>query len=87
MLDLILGYAAALVQLDPKAKALYKQAESKGIAAEKYSTKDSCLYREKALYLLNDLALRTQVIRMHYDNVLVGYFGKDKIVELVRRKY
>ena len=37
--------------------------------------------------MLNDSALRAELIRVHHDNELVGHFGGDKTKALLRRKY
>ena len=35
----------------------------------------------------NDSALRTQLMRVYYDNELAGHFGRDKTEALLKRKY
>ena len=38
-------------------------------------------------YIPPDSALRTELIKRHYNNILAGYFGVEKTLELVYRKY
>ena len=49
--------------------------------------RDSLVYKADAFYILEDLALRLELIRIHYDNPLVGYFVANKMLNLLRRKY
>jgi hypothetical protein len=44
-------------------------------------------YYKNALYVLDDSATHTQLIRVHYDNELAGHFGRNKTEQLLRRKY
>ena len=62
------------------------EARSKG-EHEGYTCKEGTLYYGNALYIPKDYALRSQLIRMHYDDALAGHFSKTKTLELLQRKY
>ena len=52
-----------------------------------YITRDSLVYKVDALYIPEDLALRLELIRMYYDDLLAGYFIVNKMLNLLYRKY
>ena len=37
--------------------------------------------------MLADSAVRAELIRLHYDDPLASYFGRDKTELLLKRKY
>jgi len=49
--------------------------------------KDGVIYVDNMLYIPKDQALRTEIMSMHHDDPLAGHFGRDKTLELIRRKY
>jgi hypothetical protein len=52
-----------------------------------YTTINGLLYKGKALIVPEDPSLRTEIIRMYYDNPLAGYFALAKYKDLIIRKY
>jgi hypothetical protein len=58
-----------------------------GAKGNSWHVKDDMLYKGKALYVPRDSAVCAQVMRMHYDDALTGYFGRAKTLELISRKY
>jgi hypothetical protein len=56
-------------------------------AAITYTTIDGLLYKGKALIVPEDPSLRTEIIYMHYDDPLAGYFALAKYKDLITRKY
>ena len=52
------------------------------------SVGDSNLLRQHGrIYVLNNPALREEVIKLYYNDPLIRYFGVDKTLELLRRNY
>jgi hypothetical protein len=49
--------------------------------------KNGLWFKEEALYVPPDHALRAQVLRMHHDDAHAGHFGHAKTLDLLRRKY
>jgi len=45
------------------------------------------LYYRRRLYIPLDLAVRTELLQIHHDNALAGYFGEKKTLDLLSRKY
>jgi hypothetical protein len=52
-----------------------------------YTTINGLLYKSKALIVPENPLLRTEIIRIYYDNPLVGYFILAKYKDLIIRKY
>ena len=52
-----------------------------------YVERGDLVYKVNTLYILEDVALRVELIRMHYDDPLAGYFGTSKTTKLISRKY
>ena len=52
-----------------------------------YKIRDSLVYKADTLYILEDLAIRLELIRMHYNNPLASHFVANKTLDLIRRKY
>ena len=40
-----------------------------------------------SLYVPNDSALQSQLLRMHHDDEYAGHFGREKTFALISRKY
>jgi hypothetical protein len=49
--------------------------------------RDSLLYKADVLYVPEDSALRAELLRIYYNNLIVGYFGPIKTVAYLVRKY
>jgi hypothetical protein len=45
------------------------------------------LYYRGRLYIPLDLAVRAELLQIHYNNALAGHFGKKKTLDLLLRKY
>jgi hypothetical protein len=56
-------------------------------AAVTYTTIDGLLYKGIALVVLEDPSLRTEIMRMHHDDPLIGHFALAKCKDLITRKY
>jgi hypothetical protein len=52
-----------------------------------YQLKDGLVYKADALCIPEDVAFRTELMRMHHDDPLAGHFGAAKTVRLISRKY
>jgi hypothetical protein len=52
-----------------------------------YTTINGLLYKGKALVVLEDPSLRTEIICIYYDNPLAGHFILAKYKDLIIRKY
>lgn len=68
-------------------EALKNRQEGQEARKSRWTWKKDVLYKGQALYVPNDSAVKTQVLRMHHDDPLAGHFGRDKTVALISRKY
>jgi hypothetical protein len=48
---------------------------------------DGLLYKGKALIVLEDSALRIEIIRIYHNNPLIGHFSVTRCIDLIIRKY
>jgi hypothetical protein len=49
--------------------------------------RNSLLYKADALCVPEDSALRAELLRIHYNDLMAGYFGPVKMVAYLARKY
>jgi hypothetical protein len=49
--------------------------------------RDGLLYKADALCVPEDGALRAELLRIHYDDLIAGHFGPAKTVACLARKY
>ena len=54
---------------------------------KKYKVRNGRLWRGNQLYVPNDRALRTKIIRECHDSALGGHLGRDKTLQLVQRYF
>jgi hypothetical protein len=52
-----------------------------------YVERGDLVYKADALCVLEDAALRAELIRMHHDDPLASYFGANKTTKLISYKY
>jgi hypothetical protein len=52
-----------------------------------YQIHNSLLYKGPALIIPEDPALRTEIIRIHHNDPLIGHFALIKCKDLIIRKY
>ena len=45
------------------------------------------LRRDLAIYVLNDSAMKKEILKTHHDNSLLNYFARVRIKNAIRRKY
>jgi len=45
------------------------------------------LYYKNKIYILSDKAVKNELIKLHYDNVLTKYYEVNRIINLLFRKY
>jgi len=62
-----------------------KKAEVKAIQGEEWKMEGELILKEGKVYIPKDEELRTEIIRLYHDILMVGHRGKWKIVELVAR--
>ena len=55
--------------------------------ATAWTQENDLWYYQDALYVPDDVAVRAQLMRVHYDDDLASYFGGNKTEALLRRKY
>ena len=56
-------------------------------ASSLYEMRNSVLYKADALYVPKDVALRAKLLRLHYNDLMLGYFGPTKTVACLARKF
>jgi hypothetical protein len=76
-----------LQKTNPKWVVELANAKRRRNAAVTYTTINGLLYKGKALIVPEDPLLRTEIIRIYYDDPLVGYFVLAKYKDLIIRKY
>ncbi len=45
------------------------------------------LYYKNKIYILSDKAVKNELIKLHYDNVLTKHYEVNRIINLLFRKY
>jgi hypothetical protein len=76
-----------LQKTNPKWVVDLANAKRRRNVAVTYTTINGLLYKGKALIVPEDPSLRTEIIRMHYDDPLAGHFTLAKCKDLITRKY
>jgi hypothetical protein len=64
-----------------------EKAKRRRNAAVTYRRINGLLYKGPALVVLEDSALRMEIICMHHDDPLIGHFTLAKCKDLIIRKY
>jgi hypothetical protein len=49
--------------------------------------RDGLLYKADALVVPKDAALRAELLRIHYNDLMLGHFSPAKTITLLARKY
>jgi len=62
-----------------------KKAEVKAIQGEEWKMEGELILKEGKVYIPKDEELRTEIIQLYHDILMVGHRGKWKTVELVAR--
>jgi transposase InsO family protein len=52
-----------------------------------WKLQDDILYKDGAVYIPNDAALRSVLLQQHHDDPIAGHFGVARTTELLRRKF
>jgi hypothetical protein len=76
-----------LQQENPEWVASLEKAKRRRNAAVTYRRINGLLYKGPALVVLEDSALRMEIICMHHDDPLIGHFTLAKCKDLIIRKY
>ena len=64
-----------------------KKAEVKNLKGDEQNIEEDLVLKERNVYVLKDEELRLEVIWLHYDILVVGHGGRQKMTELVTRNY
>ena len=72
---------------DPTLVALRERSDGDDPAGSPWTLNNGLWYFKSALYVPDDCALRAQLLRIHHNDELAGYFGRNKIEALLSRKY
>ena len=70
-----------------KAVEKMKKAGVKTLRNEKWQIEEGLMLKEGKVYIPKDEKLRIEIIRLHYDTLIVGHERQWKMVELVTRNY
>ena len=41
----------------------------------------------RRIYILGEIAIRVEILRRYYNNLLAGYLNNKKIYKILKRKY
>jgi hypothetical protein len=52
-----------------------------------YKIQNSILYKVDALCVPKDTALRAKLLRLYYNDLMLGYFGPTKTIAYLARKF
>ena len=58
-----------------------------GLARTGYHVKDRLLFREKQIVVPQQRVLIDELLHVYHDDELAGHWGRDKTLELLRRKF
>ena len=64
-----------------------KKAGVKVVREEEQQIEGELVLKKDKVYMLKDKELRVEIIWLHYNILVVGHRGKQKIIELVMRNY
>jgi hypothetical protein len=56
-------------------------------ASSLYEMRNGLLYKAEALIVPKDAALRVELLRIHYNDLMLGHFSPTKTIALLARKY
>ena len=71
---------------DPSLERILKDLDA-GLARKGYHVKDGLLFREKQIVVPQQRALIDELLHVYHDDELAGHWGRDKTLELLRRKF
>ena len=64
-----------------------KKARVKELRGEEWKIEKELVLKEGKIYVLKDVELRAEIIRLHHDGLAAGHGGQWKTIELVTRNY
>ena len=81
----LLNFVRDLTDKDQFVSEVCRELTISGAETDHWQHKNGLLYYDDVVYISE--SLRENVIRVNHDNSLVGHFGIERTLELVRRKY
>lgn len=65
----------------------YEEEKAAGVTGKWEITSDRLLRHQRRAYVLPDMAVRAEIMKICHDDPLSGHFGQRKTITLVRRRY
>jgi hypothetical protein len=66
---------------------VYQAEKAAGVTGKWEISSDRLLRHQQRAYVLSDMAVLSEIMKICYDNPLSGYFGQRKTIALVRCNY